>query len=772
MKSFKRTILPIILTIGGTVGTFSIVSCGNKETTYTISWTTDSQYGRIDEDFPVATITKNTKWSKIPKPKIYANSGYRLAYWEDDQGKKIDDDYVFSHSFAANAVFEAIPFQDQITINFTCDTHCHFVENDDPSHTYVVTKGSKWADILWICPEIEVYDGYDLLGCARRDEKIPSPYISYYLTNNTIFKDGANKTVNIQFTCAYEGTKLIAFNANPEGCEVYENLFTTFTSEEIDWEEINKPWEIVTDRGLTFNSQWKDETGKIMENGDKITKSIFFDPVLQPSVTHKISFKVEGNGSLSKNDPIVAFDQDKVSDIMSALPETIAETGHVFEGWFIDDDSQIDPDMRIDTDLTFIAKFKKNKRIKIWLDTDGLENMCTFDLKKSDFTEVWYGTKWKEIKYLAPKFYAKPGYKFSHWEVFDYISQDPKWIPLNNDWSFTGESESKHGNWNRIRPQFDNLGKFNIQFSVLDQAHGTLAGEKEIKNVNNATRWTGLKDKTPVPVADDGYLFAGWYISNGGNYTKLNDNSSMVYTRDETLEIYAKFIPYTDPDIFSISKDDYAQTCEIIGINGVYSTIETIAVPKQIEKDETIYTVTSIHDLAFANCPSLTSFYFDNNITKIGKHIFHRNANITEIGLPYSISNDLTIGSNFIPDSYSASCLSWPLTQTDVNPNAGLYISDEYGPFSNAIQDAFIIPKNLKSIGKITPAQSKLNLLIIDQPELLTEPMLSSSAFDNIGRTGTVLIPSSIEDTYNFIETLIFVWPTLANWTFYSMDME
>ena len=65
----------------------------------------------------------------------------------------------------------------------------------------------------------------------------------------------------------------------------------------------------------------------------------------------------------------------------------------------------------------------------------------------------------------------------------------------------------------------------------------------------------------------------------------------------------------------------------------------SIVIPEKVIYNNTTYSVTSIGNGAFKECPSLTSVTIGNSVTSIGNGAFYRCTGLTEVTIPNSVDS-------------------------------------------------------------------------------------------------------------------------------------
>lgn len=148
--------------------------------------------------------------------------------------------------------------------------------------------------------------------------------------------------------------------------------------------------------------------------------------------------------------------------------------------------------------------------------------------------------------------------------------------------------------------------------------------------------------------------------------------------------------------------------------------------------------VTSIGEMAFSECPNLTTVHLSNGITSIGVSAFSLCSSLTEVNIPSSVTS---------LDKWSFyGCLS--LTKVEINSNTivskdypDFMSSLSYGYFGTQVKE-YILGGEIKRIGNYAFAYSS-NLTSIDIPSGVTS--IGEKAFCFCSNLATVVIPNSVK---------------------------
>ena len=91
---------------------------------------------------------------------------------------------------------------------------------------------------------------------------------------------------------------------------------------------------------------------------------------------------------------------------------------------------------------------------------------------------------------------------------------------------------------------------------------------------------------------------------------------------------------------YNITSDSTVEvTYQLFNKNDNYSSISTVTIPETVIYYETEYSVTSIGQIAFKNCKTLTSIDIPNSVTSIGAGAFEYCIGLTSIIIPNSVTS-------------------------------------------------------------------------------------------------------------------------------------
>ena len=96
-------------------------------------------------------------------------------------------------------------------------------------------------------------------------------------------------------------------------------------------------------------------------------------------------------------------------------------------------------------------------------------------------------------------------------------------------------------------------------------------------------------------------------------------------------------------------------------------TFTTVTIPETVTSNGTTYSITSIGDYAFRECPSLTNITIPNSVTSIGTYAFHSSTSLTSITIPDRVTS---IGNYAFSYCISLISISIPNSITNIGKSA------------------------------------------------------------------------------------------------------
>lgn len=214
------------------------------------------------------------------------------------------------------------------------------------------------------------------------------------------------------------------------------------------------------------------------------------------------------------------------------------------------------------------------------------------------------------------------------------------------------------------------------------------------------------------------------------------------------------YIEDTDIKINDLYYRVLSEDNKTVEITGIYNSEfkKNVDVPRNIEIDNTTYTVTSIGEGAFYYCDTLTQITLPNTIINIKKRAFYECAGLTNINIPNSVTS---IGEQTFESCTSLESITLPNTITSIStgtfsycdklknitlPNSIKSIGEQV--FSNCRSLTSVkLPNSIESIGE--RAFSGCNgLTSINLPNSLTS--IEEWAFSSCSKLTSINIPESI----------------------------
>ncbi|MGN0517240.1 MAG: leucine-rich repeat domain-containing protein, partial [Acutalibacteraceae bacterium] len=326
-------------------------------------------------------------------------------------------------------------------------------------------------------------------------------------------------------------------------------------------------------------------------------------------------------------------------------------------------------------------------------------------------------------------------------------------------------------------------------------------------------------------IDNDGNIIVLWHcINSKGEYqwlteetkeykkTKLDKNTIVFNTGDESISFVAQWKTWTDAGYFTYNKNKTTKTVTITDYVGTdtdvvipasidgYSVtsigssafsgctrlrrLTSVTIPDSVTSiggaafsDCTSLTsitipdsVTSIGDSAFNSCTSLTSITIPNSVTSIGNWAFYYCTSLTSITIPDSVTNigykmfsDCTsLTSITIPDSVTSiglnafsNCIS--LTNINVDSNNEEYTSIDGVLFTKNVKILVCYPCGKKDIEYIIPSSvTSISCDAFSHCKSLTSitipdrvTSIGNAAFDSCKSLTSIIIPDGVTSIGN-----------------------
>ena len=150
-------------------------------------------------------------------------------------------------------------------------------------------------------------------------------------------------------------------------------------------------------------------------------------------------------------------------------------------------------------------------------------------------------------------------------------------------------------------------------------------GGSEVKPITIAEGATITLPRNPTK---EGYVFAGWYLSNA-----LVEEFNITKTITGDITLYAKWIEDNGSEglEYSLNSDGNGYTVTGIGT----CTDKELIIPSEYKAKP----VTSIGNKAFDGCTGLTSITIPNSVTSIGEKAFSGCTGLTSVTIPDSVTS-------------------------------------------------------------------------------------------------------------------------------------
>ena len=187
---------------------------------------------------------------------------------------------------------------------------------------------------------------------------------------------------------------------------------------------------------------------------------------------------------------------------------------------------------------------------------------------------------------------------------------------------------------------------------------------------------------------------------------------------------------------------------EVTKGNSSYSG--NVVIPDEVTYMNRTRKVTSIGNIAFYACSSLTSVIIPNSVTSIGESAFSRCSGLTSINIPNSVTS---IGESAFYDCNSLEKVivkdiaAWCRIKFENGSNPLSYAEHLYSDENTEITD-LVIPSSVTSIGKYAFYKCS-GLKSVTIPNSVTS--IGRSAFNNCSGLTSVTIPNSVTTIGDYV---------------------
>ena len=160
-----------------------------------------------------------------------------------------------------------------------------------------------------------------------------------------------------------------------------------------------------------------------------------------------------------------------------------------------------------------------------------------------------------------------------------------------------------------------------------------------------------------------------------------------------------------------------------------YQGLTTATIPETVTNNGTTYSVTSIGDVAFGDCSSLTSITIPNSVTSIGESAFNSCSALTSITIPNSVTS---IGDVAFGGCSSLTSITLPNSVTSIG---------NYAFYRCSSLTSINIPNSVTSIGR-SAFYDCSSLTSINIPNSVTS--IGRGAFNDCSSLTSITIPDSV----------------------------
>ena len=689
--------------------TFPQVQVKKKEAAKTISATItiDSEKGYFD-GYEGATELQNpnlTNYELGFLPKVVANDGYTFTGWKvtDSKGKVIYDGldanstsitfpYGVADDYTVEATFEENKAEKKtVEIYFNVDPEKGSFPDYTPSNVVSFTNIAADSDQQLKIPAVEAKEGYKFIGWRVEGAETgawDADAKTFGVTGLAHFPEGSNigyATITAQFA-EVETTKVVnatvvtdlkkGYFKGYEGTKELQNN----NLQERDYSLDFIP-EVVANDGYTFTG-WvvTDSEGNEVLKLDPSTSSIKFDPskaenytvtakyekTKEPEEAAVVSATVvidEKEGYFKGYDGATKLENNNLQDDnykLGFLPEVVANEGYTFKGWKVTNKAGEEV-YNLDTtatsimfpygvadDYTVTAVLEKNPEEKAVANANVVINPEEGYFEGYEGATVLNNNNLQDDDYFLnflPTVVANDGYTFKGWKVTNKAGEEIYNLDANttsiafpygveDDYTVVAVFEKDE------EPEEVAVANANV---VINPEEGYFEGYEGATTLYN----NNLQDSEynlgflPTVVANDGYTFKGWVVTNkaGEEIYNLDANSTSIA------------FPYGVADDYTVTavleKDEEPEEVAVVNADvvineeeGYFEGYEGATKLENKNLQEADYCLGFLPTVVANDGYTFTGWEVTN---EAGEVIYTLDADATSIMFPYGVADNYTV---------------------------------------------------------------------------------------------------------------------------------
>ena len=346
------------------------------------------------------------------------------------------------------------------------------------------------------------------------------------------------------------------------------------------------------------------------------------------------------------------------------LPKVVAKDGYTWTGWKVKDEGGNVVYSNITTDtfeLMFDCTKSQNYTVEATFEENKAEEKTVevyfniIDSEKGSFPDYAPSTvvSFKGIaadtdqQFEIPAVKANDGYKFTGWKVEGAETQN--WDADAKTFGVTGLAHFPEGSnvgYVTITPEFEKVEETPAvavanAYVVIDSTEGSFEGYEGATQLDNEN----LQDSKynleflPTVVANEGYTFKGWKVTNkaGEEIYNLDANATSISFP------YGVADDYTVTAVLEKNEEEVAVANATVVIDSVAGSFEGYEGATELHNENLQEAEYNLGFLPTVVANEGYTFKGWKVTNKAGEEIYNLDANATSISFPYGVADDYTV---------------------------------------------------------------------------------------------------------------------------------
>ena len=406
------------------------------------------------------------------------------------------------------------------------------------------------------------------------------------------------------------------------------------------------------------------------DNGEKVEGFATVVPVVSKKVVVNATVKVDPNKGYFEvygdKEPYETTNENLQDDgcKLGYLPKVVAKDGYTWTGWKVKDEGGNVVYSNITTDtfeLMFDCTKSQNYTVEATFEENKAEEKTVevyfniIDSEKGSFPDYAPSTvvSFKGIaadtdqQFEIPAVKANDGYKFTGWKVEGAETQN--WDADAKTFGVTGLAHFPEGSnvgYVTITPEFEKVEETPAvavanATVVIDSVAGSFEGyegatELHNENLQEAEYNLGF---LPTVVANEGYTFKGWKVTNkaGEEIYNLDANATSISFP------YGVADDYTVTAVLEKNEEEVAVANATVVIDSVAGSFEGYEGATELHNENLQEAEYNLGFLPTVVANEGYTFKGWKVTNKAGEEIYNLDANATSISFPYGVADDYTV---------------------------------------------------------------------------------------------------------------------------------